>query len=67
MRGIRRILAEIDFPLLGAFDVDESDVDELAAAALADFFITLAPWTWTADDAADVYRRALSLASRRPI
>ena len=67
VRGIRRILAEIDFPLLGAFDVDDSDVDDLAEAALADFFITLAPWTWTAQDAADVYRQALSLTSRRPI
>ena len=56
---------EIDFPVLGAFDVDESAVDGLASAALADYFITLAPWTWTADDAADVYRRALSLTSRR--
>ena len=64
VRGIRRILAEIDFPLLRDFDVDESDVDELASAALADFFITLAPWDWTAADAADVYRRALSLERR---
>ena len=33
------------------------------AAALSDYFITLAPWDWTADDAAGVYRRALSLAA----
>ena len=64
VRGVQRILFEIDFPVLGAFGVDESDVDELAAAALSDYFITLAPWTWTADDAAGVYRRALSLAGR---
>ena len=50
--------------MLVAFDVDESDVDELAAAALSDYFITLAPWDWTADDAAGVYRRALSLTGR---
>ena len=64
VRGVERILFEIDFPVLSAFDVDESDVDDLAAAALSDYFITLAPWDWTADDAADVYRRALSLAGR---
>ena len=64
VRGVERILFEIDFPVLSAFDVDESDVDELAAAALSDYFITLAPWDWTADDAAGVYRRALSLAGR---
>ena len=58
VRGVERILFEIDFPVLSAFDVDESDVDELAAAALSDYFITLAPWDWTADDAAGVYRRA---------
>ena len=67
VRGIRRILAEIDFPLLSAYDVTDEDVDALAEAAHADFFITLAPWTWTVQDAADVYRRALSLTSRRPI
>ena len=64
VRGIERILFEIDFPVLSAFDVDESDVDELAAAALSDYFITLAPWDWTADDAAGVYRGALSLTGR---
>ncbi len=64
VQGVQRILFEIDFPVLGDFDVDESDIDDLAAAALSDYFITLAPWDWTAGDAAGVYRRALSLAGR---
>ena len=64
VRGVARILAEIDFPLLGDYDVDESAVDELAEAALEDVFIGRAPADWTARDAADVYRKALSLTAR---
>jgi alcohol dehydrogenase class IV len=64
VRGISRILAEIDFPLLRAYEVDEAAVDELAAAAMDDVFIRLAPGGWTVDDAAGVYRRALSLTGR---
>ncbi|HEY7196635.1 MAG TPA: iron-containing alcohol dehydrogenase [Gaiellaceae bacterium] len=64
VRGVERILAEIDFPVLGALEVDESEVDDLAAAALEDVFIALAPWSWTADDAKGVYRQALSLTGR---
>jgi len=64
VRGIARLLAEIDFPVLRDYGVDESAVDELAEAALEDAFIGLAPGNWTALEAADVYRRALSLTGR---
>jgi choline dehydrogenase len=64
VRGIARILAEIDFPVLRDNGVEESAVDELAAAAMDDVFIRLAPGGWTVDDAAGVYRRALSLTGR---
>jgi alcohol dehydrogenase len=64
VRGISRLLAEIDFPLLRDCGVEEPAVGELAAAAMDDAFIHLAPGGWTVDDAAGVYRRALSLAAR---
>jgi alcohol dehydrogenase len=64
VRGIARLLAAIDFPLLRDQGVDESAVDELAAAAMEDVFIGLAPGGWTVEDAAGVYRSALSLAGR---
>lgn len=64
VRGISRLLAEIDFPVLRDCGVDESDVEALAEAAMADVFIHLAPVAWTVDDAAKVYRRALALTSR---
>ena len=64
VRGISRILAEIDFPLMRDCEVEESAVDELAAVAMDDVFIRLAPGGWTVDDAAGVYRRALSLTGR---
>ena len=44
VRGVREDPVRDRLPGAVAFDVDESDVDELAAAALSDYFITLAPW-----------------------
>lgn len=64
VRGVVRILAAIDLPVLRTLGVEASKVDDLATAALADTFISLAPWDWTTDDAAEVYRRALSLTAR---
>jgi choline dehydrogenase len=65
VRGVRRILAEIDFPTLASVDVSEGDLAELADAALEDYFITVAPVPWSRDEAIAAYREALALTSRR--
>jgi alcohol dehydrogenase len=64
VRGVRRILGEIDFPTLRSVGVAEEHLDALAEAALRDYFITVAPAPWTRDDVVACYRAALALESR---
>lgn len=64
VRGVRRLLAAIGFPTLGSIGVTEDDLDELAALALDDYFITVAPKPWTREDVIGCYRAALAIAQR---
>jgi alcohol dehydrogenase len=64
VRGVRRILKEIDFPVLSSIGVTEADLDDLATNALADYFITVAPEPWTHADVVSCYRAALALSER---
>jgi alcohol dehydrogenase class IV len=64
VRAVRRVLAELDFPVLGSLGLTEADVDHLADLALADFFITMAPEPWSKQEVMDAFLAALSLESR---
>jgi choline dehydrogenase len=64
VRAVRRILAEVGFPTLASVGVAEEDLDGLAAAALEDYFITVAPEPWTKDDVVACYRSALAVEAR---
>jgi choline dehydrogenase len=64
VRAVRRILAEIDFPTLRSVGVTEADLDELADAALEDYFISVAPRPWTKADVVACYRAALAVEER---
>jgi alcohol dehydrogenase len=64
VRAVRRLLAELDFPTLASCGVGEGDLDELADAALDDYFITVSPEPWTKDDVLACYREALAVRSR---
>jgi len=64
VRGVRRILREIDFPVLSSIGVTEDDLDELAANAMDDYFITVAPNPWSQADVVDCYRAALAITAR---
>lgn len=64
VRAMRRILAELDFPVLSSLEFTDADIDHLADLALEDFFITQAPVPWTKDDVVDAFRAALALESR---
>jgi choline dehydrogenase len=64
VRAVRRILAELDFPVLGSLGLAEADVDQLADLALADFFITQAPVPWSRQEVVDAFLAALALESR---
>ena len=64
VRGVRRILKEIDFPTLRSVGVTEEHLEGLAEAALQDYFITVSPAPWTKADVIAAYRAALAIESR---
>ncbi len=64
VRGVQRILREIDFPTLSSVGVTDDHLGELAGAALSDYFISLAPAPWTKADIVACYRAALAIDSR---
>ena len=64
VRGVRRILKEIDFPTLRSVGVTEEHLDGLAEAALEDYFISVAPAPWSKDDVVVAYRAALAIDAR---
>jgi alcohol dehydrogenase len=64
VRGVRRILREVDFPVLASIGVTEDQLEELAANAMRDYFITVAPNPWTQADVVSCYRAALAITSR---
>jgi alcohol dehydrogenase len=64
IRAVRRVLAQLDFPVLGSLGFSEADLDQLADLALADFFITMSPAPWTKDEVIAAFLAALNLESR---
>lgn len=64
VRAVRRILAELDFPVLGSLGFVEADLDHLADLALADYFITMSPEPWSKDEVVSAFSSALALADR---
>lgn len=64
VNAVRKILAELQFPVLSSLGFVESDIDELAEIALKDFFITQAPKPWSKQEVVDAFMSALKLESR---
>jgi alcohol dehydrogenase len=64
VNAVRRILAELQFPVLSSLGFGEGDIDELADIALKDFFITQAPKPWSKQEVVDAFMSALKLESR---
>ena len=64
VRGVKRILREIDFPVLSSIGVTDDQLDGLAANAMKDYFITVAPNPWTHADVVACYRAALAITAR---
>lgn len=64
VRAVRRILAELDFPLLASLGFTDGDLDNLAELALADYFITMSPVPWTKSEVVTAFTSALDLAVR---
>ncbi len=64
VNAVRKILAELQFPVLSSLGFVEGDIDELAEIALKDFFITQAPKPWSKQEVVDAFMSALKLESR---
>jgi choline dehydrogenase len=64
VRAVRRVLADLNFPVLSSLGFVEGDLDQLADLALADYFITMSPVTWTKDEVVHAFAAALSLEDR---
>jgi alcohol dehydrogenase len=65
VRAVRRILQELDFETLESVGVREEHLDELAANALEDYFISVAPSPWSHDEVVAALRQGLALGSSR--
>lgn len=65
VRAVKRLLAQLDFPVLSSLGITVDDVDTLADLALDDFFITMAPVPWTRDEVVAAFCAALALEERR--
>jgi alcohol dehydrogenase len=65
IRAVTRILAELEFETLEAVGVRDEHLDELTEKALADYFISVAPEPWSADEVRAAYAQGLALGARR--
>jgi alcohol dehydrogenase len=63
--AVRRILDQLDFETLESVGVREADLDALAANALEDYFISVAPAPWTHAEVVDALRAGLALGPAR--
>ncbi len=67
VRAVRRLLVELEFETLSAVGVREQHLDQLATAALADYFISVAPSPWSHEEVVAALRAGLALGdSRQP-
>ncbi len=64
VKAVRKILAELNFPVLSSLGFVESDIDNLANIALEDFFITQAPTPWSKAEVVEAFMSALKLENR---
>jgi alcohol dehydrogenase len=65
VRAVQRILAELEFDTMTGVGVRESDLDGLVEAALADYFISVAPAPWSPAEVRAAYQQGLAVGERR--
>jgi choline dehydrogenase len=65
VRAVRHILTELEFETLSAVGVREQHLDQLAAQALDDYFISVAPSPWSHDEVVAALRAGLALGESR--
>jgi alcohol dehydrogenase len=64
VREVRRLLASIAFPTAAEAGLRAEHIDDLTPLALDEYFMTVDPHRWTADDVRGAYEAALSVSVR---
>jgi choline dehydrogenase len=64
VRGVRELLAALDFPVLGSLGVGESQLEALTEIAFEDFFHTQSPQPWTQEEIHTAFAAALAVQDR---
>ncbi len=64
MREVRRLLASVSFPTAAEAGLRPEHIDELTPLALEEYFMTVDPHRWTADDVRGAYEAALAVSAR---
>ena len=64
VKAVRKILADLNFPVLSSLGFVEADIDNLADIALEDYFITQAPTPWSKAEVVEAFMSALKLEER---
>jgi alcohol dehydrogenase len=62
--AVRKILADLQFPVLSSIGVTGDDLDLLTDNTMNDYFITQAPRPWTRDEVFAAFTAALKLEGR---
>jgi choline dehydrogenase len=64
VRAVGALLGELEFPVMSSIGVRSEHLRELTALALDDFFITLSPEPWAADEVNAAFAAALAETER---
>jgi alcohol dehydrogenase len=64
IRAVRRILADVGFPVSSGIGIGDERMTDLVAISLDDYCLTTNPVPWGAAEVEDAFRRALAVAAR---
>ena len=64
VKAVRKILADLDFPVLSSIGITQADIELLSDNAMNDYFITQAPKPWSKAEVVEAFTAALKLEKR---
>jgi choline dehydrogenase len=64
VRAVRRLLAEVSLPTAAEAGLRHEHLSDLTPLALEEYFMTVDPHRWTADDVRGAYEAALAVTAR---
>jgi alcohol dehydrogenase len=64
VKAVRKILADLEFPVLSSIGITAADIDLLSDNAMNDYFITQAPTPWSKAEVVEAFTAALNLVQR---